>query len=85
MSEPLSLEEIRKLSKPKSDVLSLQDIRNLRGKEEKTYEPLPEIEDRSLKVDDIVETQSYVDAIRDYMVDRKGKQFLSMDKEKLVD
>ena len=39
MSEPLSLEEIRKLSKPKSDVLSLQDIRNLRGKEEKTYEP----------------------------------------------
>ena len=85
MSEPLSLEEIRKLSKPKSDVLSLQDIRNLRGKEEKTYEPLPEIEDRSLKVDDIVETQSYVDAIRDYMVDRKGKQFISMDKEKLVD
>jgi len=54
-------------------------------KEEKTYEPLPTIEDRSLKVDDIVETQSYVDAIRDYMVDRKGKQFLSMDKEKLVD
>ena len=52
---------------------------------EEKDEPLPTIEDRSLKVDDIVNTTKYVDKIRDYMVDRKGKQFLSMDKEELVD
>ncbi len=48
-------------------------------------EPLPTIKDRSLKVDDIVNTTQYVEKIRDYMVDRKGKQFLSMDKDELVD
>ena len=52
---------------------------------EEKDEPLPTIKDRSLKVDDIVNTTKYVDKIRDYMVDRKGKQFLSMDKEELVD
>ena len=46
-------------------------------------EPLPTIKDRSLKVDDIVNTTQYVEKIRDYMVDRKGKQFLSMDKDEL--
>ena len=45
---------------------------------EEKDEPLPTIKDRSLKVDDIVNTTKYVDKIRDYMVDRKGKQFLSM-------
>jgi hypothetical protein len=49
-------------------------------------EPLPVLDKgKSLKVDDIVDTTSYVDTIRDYMVDRKGKQFLDMDKEELVD
>ena len=52
---------------------------------EEKDEPLPTIKDRSLKVDDIVNTTQYVEKIRDYMVDRKGKQFLSMDKEELVD
>ena len=52
---------------------------------EEKDEPLPTIKDRSLKVDDIVNTTKYVDKIRDYMVDRKGKQFLSMDKDELVD
>ena len=78
--------DVKAVKKPSADrdtVSSFFD--EVEEKEEKTYEPLPEIEDRSLKVDDIVETQSYVDAIRDYMVDRKGKQFISMDKEKLVD
>jgi len=86
VSEPLSLEEIRRLSKPESNVLSLDDIRKLKGKgvEEKD-EPLPTIKDRSLKVDDIVSTTQYVEKVRDYMVDRKGKQFLSMDKDELVD
>ena len=42
-------------------------------------EPLPVIDKgKSLKVDDIVNTQSYVDTLRDYMVDRKGKPFLTL-------
>ena len=35
MSEPLSLEEIRRLSKPESNVLSLDAIRKLKDKGEK--------------------------------------------------
>jgi hypothetical protein len=54
-------------------------------KVEEKDETLPTVKDGSLKVDDIVATQKHVDAIRDYMVDRKGKQFMDMDKEKLVD
>ena len=50
-------------------------------KEEKTIPVL----DKNLKVDDIVNTTSYVDSIRDYMIDRKGKQYLSKDKEDVVD
>ena len=49
-------------------------------------EPLPVIDKgKSLKVDDIVNTQSYVDTIRDYMVDRKGKHYLEKDAEEVVD
>ena len=45
-------------------------------------EPLPILDKgKSLKVDDIVGTQSYVDTIRDYMIDRKGKQYLNKDAE----
>lgn len=47
-------------------------------------ETLPTI-DKNLKVDDIVNTTSYVDSIRDYMIDRKGKQYVSKDKEDVVD
>ena len=50
-------------------------------KEEKTIPVL----DKNLKVDDIVNTTSYVDSIRDYMIDRKGKQYISKDKEDVVD
>ena len=52
--------------------------------EEKEDNTIPVI-DKNLKVDDIVNTTSYVDSIRDYMVDRKGKQYLSKDKEEVVD
>jgi len=47
-------------------------------------ETLPTI-DNNLKVDDIVNKTSYVDSIRDYMIDRKGKQYISKDKEEVVD
>ena len=64
--------------------LSLTEL--LEKTEQEVVEPLPVIEKgKSLKVDDIVDTTSYVDTIRDYMVDRKGKQFIDMDKEELVD
>ena len=54
--------------------------------EEATSNPLPIInKDEKLKVNDIVANDDYVDRIRDYMVDRKGKQFLNMDKDELVD
>ena len=49
-------------------------------------EPLPVLDKgKNLKVDDIVNTQSYVDTIRDYMIDRKGKQYLDKDAEEVVD
>ena len=77
---------VKAVKKPSADRDSVSSFFDeVKDKEETTYEPLPKVEDKALKVDDIVETQSYVDAVRDYMVDRKGKQFLSMDKEKLVD
>ena len=68
----------------KTGPISYKDYIRSKSKEEKD-EPLPTIKDRSLKVDDIVNTTQYVEKIRDYMVDRKGKQFLSMDKDELVD
>ena len=52
--------------------------------EEEEEETIPVV-DKNLKVDDIVNTTSYVDSIRDYMIDRKGKQYLSKDKEEVVD
>jgi len=80
----LDLEDLTEDTKVNTKrVLSLDDLTG-EDKEEKD-EPLPTIKDRSLKVDDIVNTTQYVEKIRDYMVDRKGKQFLSMDKEELVD
>ena len=80
----LSLEDLTEDTKVNTKrVLSLDDLTD--DKEEEKDEPLPTIKDRSLKVDDIVNTTQYVEKIRDYMVDRKGKQFLSMDKEELVD
>ena len=49
-------------------------------------EPLPILDKgKNLKVDDIVSTQSYVDTIRDYMIDRKGKQYLNKEAEEVVD
>jgi hypothetical protein len=53
-------------------------------KKDTEKETIPTI-DKNLKVDDIVNTTSYVDSIRDYMIDRKGKQYLSKDKEDVVD
>ncbi len=54
--------------------------------EDTTSVSLPTInKDEKLKVNDIVANDAYVDKIRDYMVDRKGKQFLSMEKDELVD
>ncbi len=80
----LSLEDLTEDTQVNTKrVFSLDDLTD--DKEEEKDEPLPTIKDRSLKVDDIVNTTKYVDKIRDYMVDRKGKQFLSMDKEELVD
>ena len=64
--------------------LSLTEL--LEKPEQEVVEPLPVLDKgKSLKVNDIVDTTSYVDTIRDYMVDRKGKQFIDMDKEELVD
>ena len=84
-----ALQDFLDEDKPSSSVpVSKNAIRSFldedKDQEEKD-EPLPTIKDRSLKVDDIVNTTKHVDKIRDYMVDRKGKQFLSMDKEELVD
>ena len=39
----------------------------------------------ALTMTDLEENPEYVDAIRDYMVDRKGKQFVDKDAEDLVD
>ena len=50
--------------------ISYKDYIRNKNKEEKD-EPLPTIKDRSLKVDDIVNTTQYVEKIRDYMVDKK--------------
>ena len=40
---------------------------------------------KALTMTDLEENPEYVDAIRDYMVDRKGKQFVDKDAEELVD
>ena len=57
--------------------LSLTEL--LEKPEQEVVEPLPVLDKgKSLKVNDIVDTTSYVDTIRDYMVDRKGKQFIDM-------
>ena len=65
---------------------SAKDILAMEEQAEAPSAPLPTInKDEKLKVNDIVDNDAYVDKIRDYMVDRKGKQFLTMDKEELVD
>ena len=54
--------------------------------EDKIVEPIPTTDkDKGLKVDEIVANEKFVDRIRDYMIDRKGKQFISMDSDKVVD
>jgi len=67
----------------KNKALSLTEL--LKKPEQEVAEPLPVLDKGKLKVDDIVNTQSYVDTIRDYMVDRKGKQYLKKDAEEVVD
>ena len=76
----------------KSDIFASQDYHESPEKAEENTadirvdEPLPILDKgKSLKVDDIVGTQSYVDTIRDYMIDRKGKQYLNKDAEEVVD
>tara|TARA_R100000458_G_C8276635_1_gene251974 strand:+ start:676 stop:4467 length:3792 start_codon:yes stop_codon:yes gene_type:complete len=65
---------------------SAKDILAMGELEEAPSAPLPTInKDEKLKVNDIVANDAYVDKIRDYMVDRKGKQFLTMEKDELVD
>ena len=54
--------------------------------EDEIVEPIPTTDkDKGLKVDEIVANEKFVDRIRDYMIDRKGKQFISMDSDKVVD
>ena len=54
--------------------------------EDEIVEPIPTTDkDKGLKVDEVVANEKFVDRIRDYMIDRKGKQFISMDSDKVVD
>ena len=70
---------------PKKEGITLDEYLS-QEQEDNTPDPLPTInKDEKLKVNDIVANDDYVDRIRDYMVDRKGKQFLNMDKDELVD
>ena len=67
-----------------TDDVSRQNVFDRFDAVEEEEETIPVV-DKNLKVDDIVNTTSYVDSIRDYMIDRKGKQYLSKDKEEVVD
>jgi len=86
----IEAEEEKTKTLPVRKTVSYKDLIDIEKEEEgeepvkRPRETLPTI-DKNLKVDDIVNTTSYVDSIRDYMIDRKGKQYISKDKEEVVD